>query len=94
MSHDVGCDLWRPREQDLTSDRKAIRVLNTRQMSSSVSNAVENDFRTIAEESMIQMIKFASEELNAEVFKLVPQILDMARRVDGHCSKRHTISDA
>jgi hypothetical protein len=87
VSHDVGIDLWRPCKQDLTSDWKAIRILNTRQVSSGVPYAVENHFRTLAQEGMIEMFKFATKELNTKVFKPVFQILNMPGRIDGHCSK-------
>lgn len=53
MSHDIGINLWRPCKQDLTSHWKAIRILNTRQVSSSVAYAIENDFRTLTQEGMI-----------------------------------------
>lgn len=93
MSHDVGLDLWRSRKQDLTSDGKAVLILNARQVTGSVSYAVENDLRALTEESMIQMFEFASEELNVEGFELALQILDVSRRVDGYRSERDAVSD-
>lgn len=93
MSHNGGVDLRRSCKQDLTSDWKAVLILNTRQVTSSVSYAVENDLCTLTEESMIQMIKFASEELNVEGFELALQILDMSRRVDGYRSERDAVRD-
>lgn len=87
VSHNVGIDLRRSRKQDLTSDWKAIWILNTRQVSSSISYTIERNPRTLTEECLIQMFEFASEELNAEVFELALQILDMLRRINGYRSE-------
>lgn len=94
MSHDVCIDLWRPCEQDLTSDWKALWILNTRHVTSGVSHTIKHHFRTHTKEGVIKMSKFASEELHTEAIELVLEILDMSRRLDSYCSERDIVRDA
>lgn len=53
-------------------------------MASGVAYAVEHNLGLVAEEGVVQMLNFATEESNTEALQLLSQILYVARCIDGH----------
>lgn len=95
MSHNVRMDLRGVSQQDLSSSRVTLWILNSRQLSRSVASTVEHNLGRLAEECSLEIRKFLTNKANTVVIlQSLVEIEQMLGCIDSESSKGDSKLDA
>jgi hypothetical protein len=95
MSHDVCVNLGRMSQQDLSSSQVAFIILDSRQLSSRVTSAVEYNLGRLAKECSLKIWKLLANKANAVVIlQSLIEVDQMLGRIDSKGSEGNSKLDA